>query len=176
MAFFKFKLSKMIYIRLLLIILFNLIINNENLFGQKAEVIKLEGLQEIIEAKTGNVKVINFWATWCKPCIKELPYFENIERSLENRTIEVFLISIDFVEDFESKLLSFIEKRKLNSTIKLLDETDYNSFIDKIDKRWSGAIPATLVIDSKNGKRLFIEKELKEGELEEILINFIKSS
>jgi hypothetical protein len=57
----------------------------------------------------------------------------------------------------------------MKAEVLLLDEIDYNSWIDKVDKRWGGAIPATLVINQKTGKRKFIDKELAEGQLEELI-------
>lgn len=81
----------------------------------------------------------------------------------------MLLISLDFVEDLE-KVKAFIDKREITAKVNLLDETDYNSFIDKIDARWSGAIPATIII--KGDKRAFIEKELAEGDLEKLIADF----
>ncbi len=136
------------------------------------EVIKIDGLKEILTTKSDDIQVINFWATWCAPCIKELPYFEelNAKRSDE---LDVTLISLDFVDEVEKKVIPFVEKRELKSRIVLLDEIDYNSWIDTVDPSWSGAIPATLIVNSTTGQRKFLEKELEEGELEEILKEFI---
>lgn len=145
-------------------------------FSQDAEVIKIKDLEEIIKEEKKEIKVINFWATWCRPCVKELPYFEDLERSISGVDLNVILVSMDFAEDFEKKVVPFLKKRNIKSTVKLLDELDYNTVIDQIDPRWSGSIPATLLIDSRNGKRLFIEKEFKEGELQKVISNFINNS
>lgn len=134
--------------------------------AQEVEVIKFPDLEKIISEQDGKVKVINFWATWCKPCIKELPYFEALQQENEGKGLQVYLISFDDVENLENRVKPFIEKREISSTVKLLDETDYNAFIDKIDPSWSGAIPATLVISGKN--RLFKEGELDEAGLREM--------
>ena len=136
------------------------------------EVIKYDGLEAIISAKNSGVQVINFWATWCGPCVKELPYFEEVNASMKDQ-INVNLVSLDFVDDVEKKVTPFVQKKGLKSKVYLLDEIDYNSWIDKVDPSWSGAIPATLIVDSHTGKRKFIEKELKPGELESMLKEFI---
>jgi len=83
------------------------------------------------------------------------------------------LVSVDFVEDIDTRVKDFVKKKNLQSNLYLWDETDFNSFIDKIDPGWSGAIPATLMIDYRNDKRYFYEKEFKVGELEKAYLNFI---
>lgn len=132
------------------------------------KVIKWEGLEAVINRKSEKLQVINFWATWCAPCIKELPYFEEVNKSSSDK-IDVTLVSLDFADEFEKRVLPFVVKRNLQAQVLLLDEIDYNSWIDKVDPGWSGAIPATLIINPLNGKRKFLEKELNEGELNSLI-------
>ncbi len=140
--------------------------------AQEVEVIKYPQLEKLIKEKEkgGKVKVINFWATWCAPCVKELPHFEALQQAHPTSELEVYLISFDDVEKLENRVKPFIKKRNIKSTVKLLDETDYNAFIDKVDPAWSGAIPATLVI--AKGKRKFVEGELSEAELDKLIQEF----
>ncbi|UXX79768.1 TlpA family protein disulfide reductase [Reichenbachiella carrageenanivorans] len=142
--------------------------------AQSVEVIKYPDLAKLISTPSEKNKVINFWATWCRPCIKELPQFLDLYEKYNSENLELSLISFDFVEDLDSKLIPFLTKRNIKANVYLLDETDYNSFIDKVDPAWSGAIPATLMMTSKNTKRIFIEKEFTENELEKVYLNFIK--
>lgn len=135
-------------------------------FSQEVEVIKYEHLEEIIKNGDADIQVINFWATWCRPCIQEIPYFEALANKYDTQQVKVLLVSLDFVEELESKVLPFVRKRSLRSEVKLLDETDFNSIINDIDTSWSGAIPATLVINNQTGESQFYEKMFKEGELE----------
>lgn len=148
--------------------------NNSIYTEKKIEVIKFEQLEKLINEDGEGIKIINFWATWCKPCIKELPLFEALENEMDDVPVKVYLISMDFPEEVDSKVKAFVERRNINSEVKLLDETDFNAFIDKIDSRWSGAIPATLIINDKTKSRVFMEKELHEGELEEQIKLLIK--
>ena len=132
------------------------------------KVIKWDGLEAVLTKQTDQLQVINFWATWCAPCIKELPYFETLNAEAGDQ-LDVTLVSLDFADEFEKRVLPFVDKRGLKSQVLLLDEIDYNSWIDKVDPSWSGAIPATLIINPSNGKRKFLEKELNEGELETLV-------
>ena len=135
--------------------------------GQTAQAIKLKDLQKIM-AGTDKVQVINFWATWCGPCVKELPQFEKL--NAENREVTVTLVSLDYDLDPDpAKVNRFIARRSLKSSVLFLEERDPNSWIDKIEKDWNGSIPATLLVNGKTGKRKFIEKELKEGDLEKYI-------
>ncbi len=140
-------------------------------FAQEAAVVKFDKLQKILDEKSEKIQVINFWATWCAPCVKELPYFEML--NAENRPgIKVTLVTLDFANKLD-KVNSFLVRKQMKANVILLDEIDYNSWIDKVEKAWSGAIPATLVINSMTGKRKFVEKELKDGDLD-LLINEVK--
>ena len=134
--------------------------------AQKIEVIDTTELIKIINEKSPRTKVINFWATWCKPCIEELPYFENMTQS---GRAEVILISLDFMEDLDSKVAHFINAHAISSRVCLLDNLDYNSWIGRVDRTWTGSIPATLLINTKSGKRKFIESHLHPGELDDII-------
>ena len=136
--------------------------------AQEIRVIKFAELQEIIYSDASSpIQVINFWATWCAPCVKELPLFEKLNAE-NNESIKITLINLDFADKLD-KVRSFVDRKKMKSEILLLDEIDYNQWIDKVDKHWGGAIPATLVVNPKNGKRKFIERELEEGELEKLI-------
>ncbi len=136
--------------------------------AQPAQQIKLNELQRIINTPSEKVQVINFWATWCAPCVKEVPYFEKVNQ--ENKNVEVTLISMDYdLDPNPEKVYRFISRKNLQSKVLILAEQNPNHWINKIDKSWSGALPATLIINSANGKRKFIQKELHEGELEKMI-------
>ncbi len=124
----------------------------------------------VIKEEDNNIYVINFWATWCAPCIKELPHFEKLHT--DNKKVKVILVSLDSQKDLEKKLIPFIERKKITANVVLLSDKDYNSWLSKIDKDWSGAIPATLIIQGK--KRLFAEREFDSfTELNDYVNSFI---
>jgi len=135
--------------------------------AQKAIVVKFDALQKILETKSDQIQVINFWATWCAPCVKELPLLEKLNAQKDLNT-KITLINLDYADKLE-KVNEFMARKNIQSEVLLLDDIDYNSWIDKVDKSWGGAIPATLIINPRTGKRKFVEKELKEGELENLI-------
>ncbi len=141
--------------------------------AQEIKVIDVADLEKIIHEPSGKVRVINFWATWCKPCIEELPLFESVNSDPAYDNVEVILISLDFVEALDSKVKKFVSEKEINSTVKLLDNVDYNSWINKVDPSWSGAIPATLIVHGRTGTRRFFEKQFEKGELTKELNEFI---
>ena len=135
---------------------------NHSLKAQDVKVIKAPQMYDLMDNCDADLCVYNFWATWCAPCVREIPHFEHLSKSNDN--IKVNLISLDNVDDLDTRVKPFIKKRDIHSEVLLLDETDFHEFIPKISNEWSGAIPATLIVDSR-GNKYFYEKEFKEGEL-----------
>ncbi|NVJ87924.1 MAG: redoxin domain-containing protein [Flavobacteriaceae bacterium] len=115
--------------------------------------------------------VVNFWATWCAPCVKELPYFEKIGKEYAAENVEVLLVSLDFPKQVEKKLIPFINKRNIKSEVLLLDDPNENIWINAIDSTWSGALPATLIYNTK--KRKFYEQSFDYKTLETELKTFL---
>jgi thiol-disulfide isomerase/thioredoxin len=137
--------------------------------AQSAEIINAPDLEKLIAEKSGDIHIINFWATWCAPCVKEIPLFEKL--TAEGRpNVKVTLVSLDLdLDPNPEKVYKFVARKKIRSRVVLLDAADPNSWIDKIENTWSGALPATLVINHKTGKRKFIGKAIEEEELDKIL-------
>ena len=140
-----------------------------NGLAQQASIIKLAQLDDILNKKNDTTYVINFWATWCKPCVKELPYFIEEENKHKNEKVRFVFISLDFKRDLDTRLNAFIKEHKLNTTIYLIDEPDYDKWIDKVDTAWQGNIPATLIYNFKNNKREFYPKDFEALELSVII-------
>lgn len=125
---------------------------------------------EFFNTEEGSTHVINFWATWCKPCVKELPAFEELNKNYSKSGVKVILVSLDFPEKIKTGVIPFIEKHQLKSEVVLLDDADANTWIPKVSKEWSGAIPATLII--KNGNKRFYERSFTYEALENELNSF----
>ncbi|RED43816.1 AhpC/TSA family protein [Winogradskyella eximia] len=139
---------------------------------EKLEVYDYDGLEPLIHKKDDKVHVVNFWATWCGPCVKELPYFEAINDTYKNENVEVLLVSLDFPSKYDSALKPFIKKNNLKSKVVALNDTDQNRWIPAINEDWSGALPATIIY--KGDKRQFYERSFTKEELETELKQFLK--
>ncbi|WP_348798892.1 TlpA family protein disulfide reductase [Flavobacterium adhaerens] len=127
-------------------------------------------LEKEILSDKNTIYVVNFWATWCAPCVKELPHFENLNS--QNRKVKVVLVSLDFKKQYESTLLPFLKRKNIQSEVVLLTDKDYNSWLPLVDKDWSGSIPATLIL--KDGKKVFAERSFSsDQELDEFVNNNI---
>ncbi|MGB6269183.1 MAG: TlpA family protein disulfide reductase [Olleya sp.] len=134
-------------------------------------VYNFEQLEPLLKKTDDKTYVINFWATWCAPCVKELPYFEKLNAEYSNKKVEVILVSLDFPKHIDTRLKPFLLKNKLKSQVILLDDVDSNSWIPKVDKDWSGAIPATLIYNQK--QTIFYERSFEYKELENELKQFL---
>lgn len=137
----------------------------------KVESYDYDGLSFFLNQKDDTVYVVNFWATWCAPCIKELPSFEEIGKQYKDKNVKVILVSLDFPKKVASSLIPFIERKKLVSQVLHLDDPDANSWIEKIDENWSGAIPATIIYI--NETKAFYEQSFTYEELETELLKII---
>jgi len=130
---------------------------------QKAIVIDLEGMTHLMDGAPEKLQVINFWATWCKPCVDELPAFEKLQAAYKD-DIDVILISLDDAENLESKVNPFLKKNNIQSQVKLLNHPYAAEYIPMVDQHWDGAIPVTL-LKYKNQKKFF-NQEFQYKELE----------
>jgi thiol-disulfide isomerase/thioredoxin len=150
------------------VVVLSLLLSAGITLAQKAQPTTLQQFQKQLTEQSEKILVVNFWATWCAPCIHELPLFERLNR--ENKNVEVLLVSMDYDLDTDlAKVDRFIARKKVQSKVLFLTAENPNSWIDKIEKRWSGALPATLVINTKTNKRQFVQGEVGEGQLEKLI-------
>lgn len=142
--------------------------------GSGIAVVTYPELQKAVLKEDDRLYVVNFWATWCQPCIAELPEFMEVNSAMKSRAdFEMVLVSLDDVDALKSKVQPFIAKHKLDVRHFLLDDIkNMNEWIPDVDARWSGAIPATVFY--RNGKSVhFVEGKLSKGALLEIISKFL---
>lgn len=137
--------------------------------AQKVSVYKKHDLLKRIYNHSDTTYIVNFWATWCKPCVAELPEFERFNQDYGKGPVKVLLVSLDFKEDLHKRLIPFLQKNTYSSEVILLDESNGNDFIDQICPQWSGAIPATIITSKNKQKFVFFEKKVTFDVLEEEL-------
>jgi thiol-disulfide isomerase/thioredoxin len=143
-------------------------------FAQNVAVIKFPELQKRLARPTDTTYVVNFWATWCAPCVKELPGFEQLRAANASKKVKVLLVSMDYASQLDKKVRPFVKQRRLKSEVLLLNESDPNSWMDKLDAKWSGALPFTLIVNNKTKQRITFEQELSQAELAAALQKFPK--
>lgn len=143
-------------------------------FSQQVKVVKLPALEKVLNRKSDTTYVINFWASWCGPCLQELPYFEQLNTRFARNKVKVIFVNLDVASKLEGKVKPLVRKNKIKSTVLLLDEPDQNSWINKIDRDWSGALPFTILLNNNRGKREAFEQALTQKELETALYAFLK--
>ena len=112
-------------------------------------VVSFNELEPLLHQKNDTVYLVNFWATWCAPCVKELPAIQAVEKKYAGQKFKVLLVSLDMPNQLNSRLIPFIRSNKIISPVVLLDDPDQNRWIEKIDKNWSGEIPFTLIYGNK---------------------------
>ena len=140
--------------------------------GVNIPVYDFEGFAPYLQAPNEDtLYIINFWATWCAPCVAELPHFFNAAKVFANQPLKMIFVSLDLKKDYETKLAKFVKERFDNHTVVALNAPNANAWIEQVDKNWDGAIPVTLFY--KGAKRSFYATELEEAQLIKIIEPFI---
>ena len=142
--------------------------------AQDVKTIKYEELLEMVNQNNDQLIVVNFWATWCGPCVSEMPHFTEVnEKYKDNPNFKLLLVSMDRVKQLES-VKKFITANNINAEVVLLDDNKrMNEWIPKIDKSWSGNIPVTAFF--QNGEKVhFVGQEMSKNELEHHVETYIK--
>jgi thiol-disulfide isomerase/thioredoxin len=164
----------------LIIMVSNLLAGQDQFNGNPSELVSADGIaipvydfdgfKPILKSKGDEIYIINFWATWCKPCVEEIPEYMELAYELERKGVKFLFVSLDFRKNLEKGVISFVKENGMEGRTVLLHDPDANSWIDQVDPSWSGAIPATLVF--KGDSRKFFENKLSYHELKTIINSF----
>lgn len=149
--------------KLSLIIALCMFLTVSELSAQKVGKIDRDGITKLTSFSNDTTYVVNFWATWCSPCVREIAYFEELHRNSAHQKLKVILVSLDFPNQLERRVLPFLEEKDISASVLLMTDLNYNEWIDLVDPSWSGALPATLIYNKD--QRVFLEKELSKEEL-----------
>lgn len=147
-------------------LLFPIVFAAGALSAQTIPFVKADQITRWKTADTDTLYVLNFWATWCGPCVEELPSFEKLNQAYADRKVKVVLVSTDFKRNVEKSVKPFVRRKKLKSEVVFMDEPNPNNYINLVDTTWSGAIPATLIVSKRKNVSQFFEKKLTYEELE----------
>lgn len=149
-----------------LLIAFVLLLMSHLATAQDIPFIKAAQIEQWKNADTDTIYVINFWATWCAPCVAELPEFEKLQQQYATQKVKVVLVSTDFKKQIETRVKPFVLEKNLHSQVVFMDESNPNNWINLVNPDWSGLIPATLVIAPQKKFERFFEGELTYEKLE----------
>ncbi|MBL7758839.1 MAG: TlpA family protein disulfide reductase [Chitinophagaceae bacterium] len=133
--------------------------------AQSVRKVKITELESVIK-QSQRPLVVNFWATYCKPCVEEMPGLVKAAEQYSKDSVQLILVSLDLEEDYPDKVNGFAKRFKVKGMLYWLDEYDADYFCPRVDSAWSGAIPATLFINNKTGYRSFQERALTASQVQ----------
>lgn len=157
-----------------LVVVFTLSFLWINVEAQTIKKVSMDEVVAMIDSSKTPI-VVNFWATWCGPCVEELPFLEKQVQAFKDKNVRLLLVSLDFEDDYEKVLPRFSKKMKLKGEIVWLNETDASEFCPKIDKKWEGVIPVTLMVNKATKYRKFFVGGLTEKQIEKALKDLTKN-
>ena len=150
-------------VRIILALLASLVMFVPARSGDKIKIYDFQNFETFLNKSNDTTYFIHFWATWCIPCIKELPEFNKFAEDYANHNVSVILVSLDFSGQLKDRLIPFLRKHNITSKVIVLDDPNQNYWINKVSPEWTGAIPATLIYNKDYSK--FYEKSLTYEEL-----------
>lgn len=134
-----------------------------------AQTIREMKMPELVQhyKKAKGILVVNFWSTWCKPCIDEIPYFISVANAMKADSVQLLLVSQDTKELYQTGALKkYLQQKGWKLPVVWLNETNADYYCPLVDATWSGAIPATIIIRPSTGYYQFYEESLSAEALQ----------
>jgi thiol-disulfide isomerase/thioredoxin len=135
-------------------------------FSQQVKSVKITELEKTIKGSKAPL-IVNFWATFCVPCLQEIPYFQEITDRYKAKNVSLLLVSLDMKQAYPVKVNEMARRLKLAYPVVWLDETNADYFCPKIDTSWTGGMPSSLFVNNATGYHKFFEEPLSREKLEE---------
>lgn len=104
-------------------------------------------LQALVEARRGRVVLINLWATWCSPCLKEIPELIHLQNAYRNRGLELIAVAMDDPMDLESQVIPFRDRLFPEWETYQRSEAEMDAFVSAIDSAWNEILPTSYLLD-----------------------------
>ncbi len=137
--------------------------------AQSIKTVNVNWVDSMHTVKNDTLYIINFWATWCKPCVEELPNFELLAKNYQNKKVKMYLVTTDMRKDIATRVTDFVKAKGLTQQVIFINEINADKWINKVSPEWTGAIPATWFVKGDIGYQKFHEGELSYEELEQLV-------
>ncbi len=124
-------------------------------------------VRQMIDSSHGPL-IVNFWASWCGPCIREIPWFDSIMTS-QNAPVKLLLVSLDFKNAYPAQLTAFVQKQGYKGEVVFLNDTNAAVYIPVISTRWTGEIPASIFVDNTKGYYHLYNQQLPKAQFAKAL-------
>ncbi|WP_081148655.1 TlpA disulfide reductase family protein [Niastella vici] len=134
-------------------------------FSQTIKKVKVTEVEDYIKNSDHPI-VLNCWATWCAPCVEEIPYFMETVKKYSDQKVELLLVSLDLPKSYPTQIQALIKKKNFEATYFWLNETNADYFCPKIDPKWDGTLPSTLFVNTKTGYRKFFGRPMTDRQIE----------
>jgi thiol-disulfide isomerase/thioredoxin len=124
-------------------------------FAEESHIRPIDARQfdEVLEAQKGQVVLVNFWATWCRPCLKEIPEISALADDLMDRGFTLVPVSLDDPDDLHTLVVPFLNKWFPEFSTYTRLEPQMDAMVSVIDSAWNEILPTSYVLD-RDGKRV----------------------
>jgi thiol-disulfide isomerase/thioredoxin len=137
--------------------------------AQQIRSVKVTELEKMIkESKTP--LIVNFWATFCVPCLQEIPHFQELTRKYKPQGVSILFVSLDLQKAYPDSIIKTAGKHNISEPIVWLNETNADYFCPKIDSSWTGGMPSSLFVNNATGFHKFFEEPLSKEQLEKEIL------
>jgi thiol-disulfide isomerase/thioredoxin len=144
--------------------------------GINAQQIKSIKITELTQAIKESKKplIVNFWASFCVPCLEEIPYFEELAEKYKLQNVSLLLVSLDLKKSYPDTIEACIKKHKISAPVAWLNEDNADYFCPRIDSNWMGNMPSSLFVNNATGYYRFFDEQLCREKLEQQIKAMLK--